>query len=428
MLRGMGEGGERLGGPQRALGTAIAMGRVAGIVAGAPVGLPALAIAARRTAADCAGRIDSYPAHLEATVAGTRSPLPAGPTLRLDGRQRWLITSDLHRCVPGRVDWPRRQRTKDLYADVLTHYAERGWGLIENGDVEDFWMTSSNAADTAYEVARVLGAVASPLDRTLENEAIAAQLDRIVENNARIYDTIRKRFCEQGRYHRTVGNHDENMADPAVAERLRAHLPGVEPVDTVLLVDPGTGRRAEEVTQLSDVMAVVTHGHLTDSWNGPGYSALGRAITWLGLGFDQLAATRSGDSLPDEEAVSRLLAGRGRNRLISLDPRFGGNRRFDSLDEERLFAALLRDEPEDGWPWLLFGHTHYPMLCPHDREGNPTRYANSGTGVLDGAISALEWDPGDDPSAPVKLVLWLTTDGGPSRVELAPEGATLRVA
>jgi hypothetical protein len=155
---------------------------------------------------------------------------------------------------------------------------------------------------------------------------------------------------------------------------------------------------------------------------------LGRAITWLGLGFDQLAATRSGDSLPDEEAVSRLLAGRGRNRLISLDPRFGGNRRFDSLDEERLFAALLRDEPEDGWPWLLFGHTHYPMLCPHDREGNPTRYANSGTGVLDGAISALEWDPGDDPSAPVKLVLWLTNDGAPSRVELAPEGATLRVA
>ena len=42
------------------------------------------------------------------------------------------------------------------------------------------------------------------------------------------------------------GNHDENMANPAVAERLRAHLPGVEPVDTILLVDPGTGRRAED--------------------------------------------------------------------------------------------------------------------------------------------------------------------------------------
>ncbi|MGI9576595.1 MAG: hypothetical protein ACR2OH_00155, partial [Microthrixaceae bacterium] len=385
----------------------------------------ALAIAARRTAADCAERIDMFSSHLEAVITGDESPLPCGPVGRVDGRQRWLITSDLHRCVPGRVDWPRRQRTKDLYADVLERYADDGWGLIENGDVEDFWMTSSNARDTAYDLARVLGAVTAPVDPTLEMEAMAAQLDRIVENNQRIYGVIRERFAEPGRYHRTVGNHDEHMADPILAKRLRRHLPKTEPLDSILLVDPGTRRDPMQVTDRSDVMAVVTHGHLTDSWNGPGYSALGRAITWLGLGLDQLAAPRSSESLPDEQAVGRLLSGRGRNRLVGLDPRFGGNRRFDSLDEERLFRTLSRDEPEDGWPWLLFGHTHYPMLCPLDRDGNQTRYANSGTGVLDGAISALEWEP-DAGMAP-KLVLWLDTSDGPTRKQLVADGATLQV-
>ena len=409
-----------------AIETALAAARVAAIVAGAPLGFPALAVAARRTAADCARRIDSFGAHIEATIAGDPSPLPAGPVLRLDGRRPWLITSDLHRCVPGRVDWPARQRTKDLYPQVLSHYAERGWGLIENGDVEDFWMTGSSGRDTAYDVARTLGAVTSAVDRTLETEALGSQLDRIVANNERTYQVIRDRFLADGRYHRTVGNHDEDLALPDMAERLAEHLPGVEPAGTILLVDPGAGRTAAEVRELSDTMAVVTHGHLTDSWNGPGYSALGRAITWLGLGLDQLAAARSTDSLPDEEAVDRLLEGRGRNRLVTLDPRFGGNRRFDSLDEERLFAALARDEPEDGWPWMLFGHTHYPMLCPTSRDGTPIRYANSGTGVLDRAVSALEWDPGR--GTPVRLVLWLDTPEGPERTELVADGDRLRVS
>ena len=57
--------------------------------------------------------------------------------------------------------------------------------------------------------------------------------------------------------------------------------------------------------------------------------------------------------------------------------RIGGNRRFDSLDEERLFSHLaavatargeaigaVRPDGSVGWPWLLFDHTHLPMLSP----------------------------------------------------------------
>ena len=80
----------------------------------------------------------------------------------------------IHFVVTGRVQgvWFRDSTRREATRLGLTGYAKN----LENGDVEDFWMTSSNAADTAYEVARVLGAVASPLDRSLENEAIAGQL------------------------------------------------------------------------------------------------------------------------------------------------------------------------------------------------------------------------------------------------------------
>ncbi|MCP4435308.1 MAG: hypothetical protein GY812_07415 [Actinomycetia bacterium] len=406
--------------------SAWALARTAGVLASAPVSAPTLAVAARRTAALSRERTAAFGDHLRAVMAGAPSPLPARSTKRIDGRQRWLITSDLHRCIPGRVDWPRRQRTKDLYARMLGRYADRGWGLIENGDVEDFWMVGGTTWGAFYDIARMAGSVASPLDRTLEVELLGEQLDRIVDNNALIYRTIRDRFAAEGRYHRTVGNHDEALADDEVARRLGAHLPGVEPVDSLVLVDPGVGRDADSVSDAADVMAVVAHGHLTDSWNGPGFSALGRAITWLGLGLEELPTPGAGEGLADEEAVERLLDGRGRNRLVSLDPRFGGNRRFDSLDEELLFAALAADAPADGWPWLLFGHTHYPMLRPVDEHGEPTLYANSGTGVLDAAVSAIEWEP--SRADPVGLVIWREDGDGLCRYEMEADGNTLAVA
>jgi len=398
--------------------------------------VPALAVAARRTANDCLVRIEQYPEHLHALAEGRPSPLPAPRTLRLDAGRRWLITSDLHRCVPGRTDWPERQHTKALYAHMLEHYAERGWGLIENGDVEDFWMVGGSAWGAVYDIARIAGGVAAVFDDSMRLQLFAEQLDRTVDNNALTYRLIREGFLADGRYHRTMGNHDEAYDDPVLVARLDEHLGGVDPVDTILLVDGDTDRNTDRntVDRTADgrpahpgvVQAVVSHGHLTDSWNGPGYSPLGRAITWLALGLDDLPTPAGSEGLPDEQAVDRLLSGRGRNRLVTLDPRFGGNRRFDSLDEERLFARLAEAEPEPGWPWMLFGHTHYPMLWPVNAEGDPVRYANSGCGVLDHTVSALEWDPGggDDP---VHLVMWTDDGTGPRRVELVADGAALQV-
>jgi hypothetical protein len=390
-------------------------------LAATPVTVPALTVAALRTTRINAARIDTFPDHLHALAEHRDPPLPGRRTVRRPSGERYLITSDLHRCISGRLDWPERQGVKQLYLDVLTGYADEGWHLIENGDVEDFWMVGGSTWGAVYDVAYLTGATVGP-GRTLARRRILAEhLDRIVENNAATYELLRDTFCATGRYHRTMGNHDDVFADPWLSEYLATHLPGVEMADTILLTDEG----ATADDGIDGVAAVVAHGHLTDSWNGHGFAVLGRYVTWLATGLDDVPGVPRVEALPDQAGLARLLDGRSRNRLIAVDSRYGGNRRLDSLDEERLFSRLAEDPPTGGWPWLVYGHTHFPMLRPVNAAGEPVRYANSGCGVLDGAFSALEWDA-DDPDDPLRLVVWHDSPDGPRRTELVPEGATLR--
>lgn len=392
-------------------------------LAASPLTVPALTLAALRTTRINAERIERFPEHLLALAHDREPPLPGTRTLRRPSNERYLITSDLHRCISGRLDWPGRQGVKDLYLAVLEDYAQRGWHLIENGDVEDFWMVGGSTWGAVYDLAYLTGGAVGPGRVDARRRILTEHLDRIVDNNAAIYAMLRDAFCSTGRYHRTMGNHDDVFEDPHLVEHLGRHLPGVEVADTILLSRPDT----DATTGIDGVAGIVAHGHLTDSWNGHGYAVLGRYVTWLATGLEDLPGVRKVDALPDEAALERLLGGRARNRLIRVDSRYGGNRRFDSLDEELLFASMADHEarPPQGWPWLVYGHTHFPMLWPLNAAGEPVRYANSGCGVLEGAFSALEWDD-SDAEHPLRLIVWRATDDGPRRIELVPDGATLR--
>lgn len=398
--------------------TSWAVAKAAVAMLAAPVSVPVLAVGARMTTAACRNRIADYPAHLRAVAEGRPPLLPAPRTLRAPADRRFVITSDLHRCIPGRLDWPERQRTKRLYARVLEQYAADGWDLLENGDVEDYWMVGGSTWGAVYDMAGLAGAATGPLGADARRGVLREHLDRIVDNNADIYRVLRDGFCAEGRYWRTMGNHDDVYADRELAAHLGRHLPGTEIADTVLLTRPGCG----DADGVDGVAAVVAHGHLTDSWNGPGFARLGRTVTWLATGLDDLPYLPQVDGLPDEESLEVLLGGGARNRLITVDPRFGGNRRGDSLDEQRLFRRLADHRPAVDWPWLAFGHTHFPMLRPLDTDGQPVRYANSGCGVLEGAFTALEWDPVDEE---FHLVVWVDEPSGPRRVELVGRGDVL---
>jgi len=420
--------GPDLGEPLRAAppaggpATLWAAAKTGAAVAGLPLTATIGGYTAVRAQREALRRITLFPEQLRAIGEGRTGPLPVRRVGRLPSTGRFVFTSDLHRCVRGRVDWPARQGTKDLYRQVVADYAEGGWSLVENGDVEDFWMVGGSTWGTTYDLGRLAAGLAGPLADQTRRELLGDHLDRIVDNNRPLYDLLAE-LSATGRYHRTLGNHDDVLADPQLVDRLAQHLPGVEVPDALVLTD--LGAEATTGPSLDAVAAVVMHGHLTDAWNGPGLATLGRTATWVASGLDDLPTGGALSGLPGEVATATLLGGRGENRLITLDERYGANRRFDSLDEERLFGQLARTAPEGGWPWLILGHTHFPMLRPLDAAGNPVRYANSGCGVLPGAFTALEWD-GSRPD-PLRLVVHHLEGGRPARTELAADGEVLAV-
>ncbi len=161
-----------------------AMAKSGAGLAASPFTVPALTAAALRTAQLTTQRIEAFPDHLHAIVDGRRSPLPGSRTRRRPASERYLITSDLHRCVPGRLDWPGRQGTKELYAEVLGGYAADGWHLIENGDVEDFWMVGGSTWGALYDAGSLAALAAGPARTSMQRRVAREHLERIIDNNA----------------------------------------------------------------------------------------------------------------------------------------------------------------------------------------------------------------------------------------------------
>ncbi len=76
---------------------------------------------------------------------------------RAPAADRYVITSDLHRGPAGTNDWPGLQDTTALYAALLDWYGDQRWSLVEDGDVEDFWMVGGSTYGLVYELGRWIG-------------------------------------------------------------------------------------------------------------------------------------------------------------------------------------------------------------------------------------------------------------------------------
>lgn len=361
-----------------------------------PIVTPFIAWRAAVNHALAKARVGSFRAAVAALDAGVTPPAPTDRVTWLPSDIDVFISSDLHRCFPGARDWLEVQGTKGLYAAMLDFYAESGAHVIENGDIDDFWMIGGSPYGQAYDAARVAtkplpGRLGLELRRSLYRQ----HLQRIVAANHLSYDRIAKRLAPAGRYHRTVGNHDDVFLDPALAEEIAAVSGGVDPVDWVVLTHPD-----------GSAAAVITHGHQTDGWNSPGRSNLGQAATWLANSFSDAPGLEAPDSIPPRSLTLALLRGHLPNHLISVDQRFGTNMRYDSLDEERLFDAF--GGASNLGPWILLGHTHLPVFQPLSKSAVPwVRYVNSGNGLWNGMVTGIEWSGAEQ--RPV-LVAWLWAD------------------
>ena len=319
-------------------------------------------------------------------------PTVLGNNIHLDPNECYVITSDLHRSLPGARDWPRMQRTDRLYGVLLDHYGEHGWGLVEAGDVEDLWMVGGSAVGAAIDGLRLLGAALWPIDQRFSHAAARNQVRQIVNNHAATYATIADQFASQGRYWRISGNHDDSLSRPEVALALRLIIPGFAVQDLISLGEPGETPEA-----------VLTHGHLTDPWNGPRGAWRGRIVTWLANSIADLRGHELG--ITGSEAREALLGGRAGNRLRSIRGPFSMDRDQFTLNETEIHEAFADCFGEEAGPWLVLGHTHVPGDGPWDpgTSSRYRRYVNAGSGVGERFLTAVEWDGTSNDRRPVLM-------------------------
>jgi len=377
--------------------------RVATALALAPVAAPVVAAAAVASTSAERQRIGAYPVAVERTLAGE----PTGPLRtvhRLPADARVVVTSDLHRCMAGERDWPRVQRTDAVYHSLLDHYGAGEWHLVEDGDVEDLWMVGGSAYGVLYDLARLASPVAP-----LRTGVYRSHLRRIISHNKPTYDRLVEGFHRHGRYHRVIGNHDDALADPEVADVLTEVLDGLEVLDGVVLTNAD-----------GDGIGLITHGHHTDPWNAAHRATLGRLGTALGSAVSDLPLPLAPGGLAGADSTAAFLAGGQRNRLTALGNPLGANLEEYTLDEVVLRDAMVAHFGTNQ-PWLVLGHSHLPLVAPLGPAGDPAapweRYLNTGSGVASGMVTAIERDP---TAGGPQLVAWHHDGGEVVRTEMVP--------
>ena len=166
---------------------------------------------------------------------------------RVPGAGRFVIFSDHHMAFAGsRQDFFHSSGNADLYADILAGYAESGYTLVENGDVEELVIHEPS-----------LPAPLSP--PVLRADWRLIQLGQVIANHRSLYDQINEQFVEQGRYVRIAGNHDQDLQDPRFLDKLRSVYPKLEQVYDFLILEPTT----------DSTRYVIGHGHHFDKASTP---------------------------------------------------------------------------------------------------------------------------------------------------------------
>jgi hypothetical protein len=270
-------------------------------------------------------------------------------------------------------------------------------------------------------------------------------------------------LAQDGRYFRSIGNHDSYLWErPEIVAWRAANafpelhggfvIPGCKPMDDLW---PHVGLDADAYTRRADMLVV--HGHNFDFWNCDEHNRLGKFITnavgvpadafddviydFRGVDrlghplvelWDVLAELSPWNNWPPTEVARRWAEALEYRSL-------GANLTQDSITFSETFAAtlavLMRSGPpalESFNPLLCIGHTHNPQSrpwIPYLERFNPwretevlgvpvfenlfafkTRYLNSGTvGWWEDLIWAIEITEDGQP----RLVYWAKEDTEP---------------
>ena len=200
---------------------------------------------------------------------------------RIPGDGRFVVFSDHHMAFPGsRHDFFATSKNKELYSDILNEYADTGFTLVENGDVEELVIHEPMMPPPQAEL-------------DVRRDYRLNQLQTVILNHWALYDQINTQFVEQARYIRIAGNHDQDNQDPRFLEMLRSVYPELDQVYDFLILEP---------TEDNNSTFVVGHGHHFDTASTPKYSPLigeklSECLGWAYEGADRVWRWEYGDGV-----------------------------------------------------------------------------------------------------------------------------------
>lgn len=315
---------------------------------------------------------------------------------RLPVNRKYAVFSDVHMFVEGDLDFFNNNGNSEIYKHALTHYAQNNYHLIENGDIEDFWMRGGSSKGLILMTSSFLP---WPYYSGVYEEAAFKAANQIhalnvFTNNATTYATIRGSFHRNNRYTRIIGNHDDVWADPIMALVMNLFYPGIDVNDYCTLED-----------ERHQTKAILAHGHQSDIFNMPMCNFAGKELTNLASVIHELSFGEWNlFSKSKEEWMDEWTDKGFKNELQEMDLL-----EFASFSEYDLYKDLENsygDSPRQ--PYLILGHTHNPK----DNAGVPNfmfsdhwnwnEYSNSGTvGMWEEIVVGLEVEHPD-----VRVVAW----------------------
>ena len=217
------------------------------------------------------------------------------------GPINFVIFSDHHMTEKGhRHNY--FEKNKELYMELLDYYADEGFGLIENGDVEEYTIFEptikiangynnliNKQPDTLFEhlAGENVGSINWEHLRVQRIKNRKEILPRIIEDNIELYELIDDKFAKKGSdyYTKVTGNHDPYLAQDLILtlpKNFRDNL-----CDVLKIHHKPIGGRQEYLKYF------VTHGHQFDSSTLPQHAfALGEVFSetlgWTIQGADRI--------------------------------------------------------------------------------------------------------------------------------------------
>jgi hypothetical protein len=320
---------------------------------------------------------------------------------RLPVEEKYVVFSDIHMFVKGDFDFYNNNRNSAIHQWLLAKYTNDGYHLIDNGDIEDFWMRGGSIRGHILDVADILPYPYFYNAYINQSASSALQLHafNIFIDNPATYMAVNDGFVAQDRYTRTIGNHDDVWDNEDMLPVFDIVYDSPVVAHDYILLDN---------SQTNETEFVIAHGHQSDIWNMQLCDFAGKAVTEAFCALTELSVGLIGKIKKFYETRDKWeseLQGNGFDNELHRMESLGFKQ---SLDEVELYEEL-----EDIYgnslrqPYLILGHTHH---VKHNAGAPYTwyEYSNSGTtGMWEEIVFCLEIN-----NRKVQPVAWYTDSTG----------------